>query len=96
MVKVLCALWFGNAVDDDHSMLSRRRMENGGEERGESGRKSAHEATPRDFFFFPKVKHSDNRYYVSNKPVEVSVYSEITTARCWTRLTSYKRCYLLI
>lgn len=29
-----------------------------------------------------KVKHSDNRYYVSNKPLEVAVYSDITTAWC--------------
>lgn len=29
-----------------------------------------------------KVKHSDNRYYVSNKPLEVAVYSGMTTARC--------------
>lgn len=27
-----------------------------------------------------KVKHSDNRYYVSNKPLKVAVDSDITTA----------------
>lgn len=27
-----------------------------------------------------KVKHSDNRYYVSDMPLEVAVYSDFTTA----------------
>lgn len=76
---------FWNEVRDPGKLaVSERRMKENEQRdcgRERSGRKSAHCATPSDFFFFSKLKHSNNRYYVSNKTVEIAVYGDITTAR---------------